>query len=198
MSDAAPRRAVAPGLDPLRQIVGGLDRLLRRTNDETTILKEGGFLLAALVANDDWLPESHAVPDPTRYRQYLLHKDPSGRFSIVSFVWGPGQSTPVHDHTVWGLVGTLRGAEISERFERRATGLHWLQTDRLEAGQVETVSPRVGDIHRVTNAHADRVSISIHVYGADIGVVERHVFDAAGHARPFVSGYAYAPVLDLE
>jgi predicted metal-dependent enzyme (double-stranded beta helix superfamily) len=194
----AQRLVVTRALDPLRNLVEGFDHLLRRTRDETVLLKEGKALLGTLVATDDWLPESHAVPDSARYRQYLLHKDPDGRFSVVSFVWAPDQSTPIHDHTVWGLVGVLRGAEISERFERRATGLHWLRTDRLEAGQVEAVSPRVGDIHRVTNAHADRVSISIHVYGADIGLVERHVFEAAGYARPFVSGYADAPALDLE
>lgn len=182
-------------LAPLQALVDGFDALLCGTAQETTIFAEGGRLLADLVATDGWLPDSHAAPDATRYRQYLLHLDPEARFSVVSFVWGPGQSTPIHDHTVWGLIGVLRGAEISERFERRAAGLHWLDTDRIEAGQVEAVSPSVGDIHRVTNAFADRVSISIHVYGADIGAVQRHIFDAAGEARSFVSGYADAPAL---
>ncbi|MFZ9530819.1 MAG: cysteine dioxygenase, partial [Burkholderiales bacterium] len=34
-------------------------------------------------------------------------------------------------------------------------------------------------------------SISIHVYGANIGAVKRHVFDpATGADKPFVSGYS--------
>ncbi len=66
-----------------------------------------------MIRHDDWLPAAYAAPDPARYRQYLLHCDSAERFSIVSFVWGPGQLTPIHDHTVWGLVGVLRGAEIS-------------------------------------------------------------------------------------
>jgi predicted metal-dependent enzyme (double-stranded beta helix superfamily) len=36
----------------------------------------------------------------------------------------------------------------------------------------------------------DRPSISIHVYGADIGAVHRSVFTVDGIAKPFVSGYA--------
>jgi len=45
----------------------------------------------------------------------------------------------------------------------------------------------------VANAFDDRVSISIHVYGANIGAVKRHVFDAAtGVDKPFVSGYSSA------
>ena len=45
------------------------------------------------------------------------------------------------------------------------------------------------DLHRVHNAHADRVSISIHVYGANIGAVRRHTYPAEGGRKPFVSGY---------
>ncbi len=65
---------------------------------------------------DDWLPEDCARPDPQRYQQYLLHVDSRQRFSVVSFVWGPGQITPVHDHRVWGLIGMLRGAEYSQPY----------------------------------------------------------------------------------
>jgi predicted metal-dependent enzyme (double-stranded beta helix superfamily) len=179
----------------LTRFVAAIDALLRRTDDEPEILAEGTAYLADLVSDDRWLPDSHAVANPDRYSQHLLYKDPAARFSVVSFVWGPGQATPIHDHTVWGLVGMLRGAEDSERFDRREGGLHPAGTDRLVRGQVEAVSPTVGDIHRVANAFADRVSISIHIYGADIGAVERHIFDAAGQSRPFISGYSDAPAL---
>jgi predicted metal-dependent enzyme (double-stranded beta helix superfamily) len=56
----------------------------------------------------------------------------------------------------------------------------------------------VGDIHTVANALADRPSVSIHVYGANIGAVRRHVFDAeTGAAKDFVSGYSAATVPNL-
>jgi predicted metal-dependent enzyme (double-stranded beta helix superfamily) len=42
-----------------------------------------------------------------------------------------------------------------------------------------------------------RVSISIHVYGADIGAVERATYDLSGQPRPFVSGYADASLPNL-
>jgi predicted metal-dependent enzyme (double-stranded beta helix superfamily) len=60
----------------------------------------------------------------------------------------------------------------------------------MEPGQVDRVSPTIGDIHVVSNAYKDRPSISIHVYGANIGAIRRHVFDAAtGNPREFISGY---------
>jgi predicted metal-dependent enzyme (double-stranded beta helix superfamily) len=191
--------AVAPSpdqLEPLRRFVRELSDLVEQDRDERFILGQGSRLLGALIDRDDWLPESHAAADPVSYRQYLLHADPAGRFSVVSFVWGPGQRTPIHDHTVWGLVGVLRGAELSERFERVDGKLRPLGEQRLARGAIDVVSPTVGDVHRVSNADTD-VSISIHVYGADIGKVERVSYEASGQAKPFISGYSPAPDLPL-
>jgi predicted metal-dependent enzyme (double-stranded beta helix superfamily) len=184
-------------LAPLRDFVRNLDALLENSQDESTILAKGRGLLGKLVATDDWLPESHAAPDPERYQQYLLYRDPEARFSVVSFVWDPGQRTPIHDHTVWGLIGMLRGSEIADSYERIDAGLQRTGSARLDPGQVDAVSPSIGDLHLVSNTYDDRVSISIHVYGADIGNVRRSTYDLAGNPKPFISGYAPAPALNL-
>ena len=60
----------------------------------------------------------------------------------------------------------------------------------LRPGQMGAVSPTIGDIHRVSNACDDQVSIGIPVHGADIGTVSRHVCAAEGAIEPFVSGDA--------
>ncbi|HSW04070.1 cysteine dioxygenase [Aquabacterium sp.] len=179
-------------LSPLRDFVAFTTALVAREPDEARLLADLRPALAALVGRDDWLPDELAQPDPQRYCQYLLHADGLERFSVVSFVWGPGQQTPVHDHTVWGLIGMLRGEEISQRYAHDAQGR--LRPEgaraRLRPGQVEAVSPRLGDIHRVSNAFTDRSSISIHVYGANIGAVQRWVYAEDGGRKPFVSGYS--------
>jgi predicted metal-dependent enzyme (double-stranded beta helix superfamily) len=176
----------------LRHFIDSLAELLEQQPDEATLLDRGRGLLASLVAQDDWLPDDLAQPDPQRYQQYLLHCDSRQRFSVVSFVWGPGQRTPIHDHRVWGLIGMLRGAEYSQNFTRDAQGA--LQPSgapvRLAPGQVEAVSPRIGDIHQVSNAFSDQVSISIHVYGGNIGAVKRAVYAVDGSEKPFISGYS--------
>jgi predicted metal-dependent enzyme (double-stranded beta helix superfamily) len=113
---------------------------------------------------------------------------------VVSFVWGPGQATPVHDHLVWGVIGVLRGAEMVENFEADAQGriARRGEPEVLGQGGVAFVSPAIGDVHRVRNAFEDRVSVSIHVYGANIGAVRRFVYGLDGR-KAFVSGYANAP-----
>jgi len=145
-----------------------------------------------LVAVDDWLPTEMAQPHPLYYQQYLLHRDPADRFSVVSFVWGPGQQTPIHDHTVWGVIGMLRGGEHAQHYVRTSNGMEAQgPLEELRPGDVASVSPRIGDIHVVSNMFDDRVSVSIHVYGADIGKQPRHVYEpSTGAVKDFISGYA--------
>lgn len=179
-------------ISKLKRFVEVITELVDRGVDEQVVMAGARDAMKGLVAVDDWLPEAMARPHPQYYRQYLLNRDPVNRFSVVSFVWGPGQKTPVHDHTVWGVIGMLRGAELSTPYDAVAGGgLQQLPAVRLEPGDVECVGPSIGDVHQVRNAFDDRVSISIHCYGADIGSVRRHVFDTtSGTKKAFVSGYA--------
>ena len=117
-----PNGASGPNLTRLRDFVGALTALVDGTCDEPTLLGRGALLLEDLIAHDDWLPAEYAVASAARYQQYLLHCDVRARFSLVSFVWTGEQATPIHDHTVWGLIGQLRGAEWNQRYARAADG----------------------------------------------------------------------------
>ena len=180
------------GMAPLRRFVAGMTQLVERPPAaESALLDAGCGLMGPLLADDGWLDDAFAAPHPEHYRQYLLYCDPLERFSVVSFVWGPGQRTPIHNHTVWGLIGMLRGAEDDCRFAAAGGRLAPAETCRLMPGMVGRVSTDDGDIHQVSNAYADRISVSIHVYGGNIGRISRSVFDpATGAAKPFVSAYA--------
>jgi predicted metal-dependent enzyme (double-stranded beta helix superfamily) len=183
----------------LRNFVTDMTRAVERHgSDEPAMLREGRKLLAGLIGADDWLPDAFAVPHPDTYRQYLLYCDPLERFSVVSFVWGPGHATPVHDHTVWGLVGVLRGAEKCEEFAAAGDRMTKTGEHLVGPGDIDAVSPSVGDIHVVSNARADGPSVSIHVYGANIGAVKRHVYvRETGAAKTFISGYNNSVVPNL-
>lgn len=178
-------------IEPLRHFIVQLSHLLDEKPALTPLLDRGATLLKTLVTQDDWLAPRFREPHPEHYQQYLLYADPLGRFSVVSFVWGPGQATPIHDHTVWGLIGVLQGAETSQRFIEAAQGLSAEDAPvLLSRGDIDRLSPQDGDIHQVRNAYSDQVSISVHVYGANIGTVRRHVFATDGTRKAFVSGYA--------
>lgn len=190
------------GFGRFQTFLRAMSSAIDSTDTEESLLAAGAVALKDLVGNDDWLPDEYAVADADRYQQFLLHCDPDERFSVVSFVWAAGQETPVHDHCTWGLVGVLRGIEWSQKYAvtRCADGRESLEETgpSVEAGrgEVDAVSPRLGDIHRVANRSAD-VAISIHVYGGNIGTIRRHVYGDDGTRREFISGYAPTPYAQL-
>jgi predicted metal-dependent enzyme (double-stranded beta helix superfamily) len=183
----------------LLTFVKELSRLLDQNPSEQIIFTKGKKLLENLIAVDDWLQAEFTKPHPQYYQQYLLYADPLDRFSIVSFVWGPGQKTPVHNHTVWGMVGQLRGEEKGTPYYRQPEGGFKAGDPSLcSPGHVDTVSPKTHDIHVVENNLSDQTSISIHVYGGNIGRIQRSVFDpVTGDQKSFVSGYANTLVPNL-
>ena len=190
-------------LTRLRRFIGDMTSLVGgawQDKDEAATVEVGARLLGDLVSHDDWLPESMAKCPPHGYAQNMLWCDPLERFSVVSFVWAPSACTPVHDHQMWGLVGMLRGSETSQAYRRDAvTGALTLgPCATLKPGDVEILRPSEGDIHKVTNALADRGSISIHVYGGNIGAVKRFTFDPdTGKPNLFISGYTNQIVPNL-
>ena len=97
---------------------------------------------------------------------------PDRRLSIVALVWLPGQTTPIHDHVSWCIVGVYEGRERETRYRAVETGgaryLEAVGTIDALPGHVEVIEPdSPEDIHAVT-AVGDTPTISIHVYGADI------------------------------
>jgi predicted metal-dependent enzyme (double-stranded beta helix superfamily) len=157
-------------------------------------------LLRAALAEPELLDEAQRQPRADRYAQYPLAVAPDGSYSVVSFVWGAGQGTPVHDHLAWGLVGVYQGAERETSYARLDDGsdptraeLLALEAQTHRPGDVSVLCPPASDIHRVQNV-AEGTSISIHVYGTDIGRQQRHRYDLdSGAVIPFVSGYDTPP-----
>jgi 3-mercaptopropionate dioxygenase len=174
----------------LSKFIADMSQLLDEHADERSLLAKGRVHLAALLSEDTWLPPKCAVPRADRYAQYLLYCDPVDRFSVVSFVWANDQCTPVHNHTVWGLVGILRGAERCDEFARNNGGVTANgHSHVMHAGDIEAVSPTLGDWHRVSNADPSGVTVSIHVYGGNIGAIKRQRLSDSNQLLEFVSGY---------
>src|SRR3954471_23478200 len=101
---------------------------------------------------------------------HILHVEEDGRFSIAALVWLPGQSTSVHDHVSWGVVGIHEGEEREVSYQVAGAGADRYLTPVGEcahrAGSVTVLQPP-GDIHTVYNPGPE-LAVSIHIYGADV------------------------------
>lgn len=161
--------------------------------DEAQLIARGRQRLAALVASDAWLPAEYRQTDPVQYRQYLLHRDADRGFTVLSVAWGRGQYATPHNHKVWGIIGQLHGAELTQTYDDPQPGrpLVLRSSCVLRPGETTAISPTLGDVHDVRNV-GDGDSVSIHVYGGDLAALARlrNRFDAAtGAVTPFLAQY---------
>ena len=127
------------------------------------------------------LPAALKTPRPGSYARRLLHRDPSGDYTMVVMTWGPGQKTALHDHAgIWCVEcvvdGNMEVAQydlVSEqggafRFEQR----HLVVAGRGSAGCL--IPPF--EYHTLGNALATP-SVTLHVYGGEMD--HCHVFEPA-------------------
>ncbi len=186
---------IAPmGADPLRNFVAESESVTRKFSEEGEVMRNLKPLLAQLVSGSRSIPKEAFAPRKDRFAMNLVYMPEDEALSIIAAVWLPGQTTPIHDHLTWALVGVYEGEEREALFRRTDDG------SDPKFAKLEKVNERVNKkghvsvlgskgIHRVDNL-ASEPARSIHVYGRDIGNAERHSYDPiTGKIGRFVSGY---------
>lgn len=127
------------------------------------------------------------------YASYLLYLSPASDLSIVLDIFMAGQAAVTHNHLSWGVFTCLEGTELERYYDAPAD----LSSAPVEKGSrlrppgiVTLAAPEINAFHQVECAEGDR-SVSLHLYGSDIGRIERHQWDGTeGRYRSFVGGYS--------
>jgi predicted metal-dependent enzyme (double-stranded beta helix superfamily) len=195
--ETAPRTKVTDPVPPsLKRFIWDIQSIVELAESDREIFVIGRDLMARLVACDDWLPKNFsAIDSASPCRQFHLYADAMERFCVAATVFSPGQALPVCQEPVWEITGVLRGALDRQRFTvpAGAPPLANGAAKLLKPGAVETFSPKSGEAVQFVNAIDGGDSISIHVYGGDIGKLARRAVAADGSISEFSSGYANAP-----
>ena len=178
----------------LQEFIQDVDRVIRGYSSESEILLHLTPALERLVSSPASVPAKAFTPRKDRFAMNLLQMPEDEAYSIIGGVWYPGQTTPIHDHLTWALIGVYEGEEREALFRRTDDG------SDLKLAKIQQVSERVhkkghvtvlghSGIHRVDNISL-KPTLSVHVYGRDIGHAERHSYDpVTGEIGRFVSGY---------
>ena len=117
------------------------------------------------------LPACVFEPITDHYARREIYRSAAHGYSVVAMTWGPGQGTPVHDHSgLWCVEGVWDGQleitqyELLERdgenFRVRAAG--GMQAGPGSAGSL--IPPH--EYHSIRNASPDAVAVSVHIYKA--------------------------------
>lgn len=178
-----------PALD---RFLNGLEGVVAHERDQWKVVAEVEQLTKQLIANPDkgWLKDKYRRPPEGKtgvasgYGQYCLYRRGTA-LSVIAFCWGAGKGTPIHDHLSWGVLGFVDGLEKETRFKRLDDGsdpnrarLEEVGAYLTKAGETSHITTPQRDVHRVENP-GDIPSVSIHIYGCDMGTQRRRRYDAA-------------------
>ena len=166
----------------LQDYVHDIGSVLDRHPALPIIIREVSAFTKRLCADDRWLGEPHRTASTDHYTRHLLHKDPNNRFVVLSLVWMPGQATPIHDHSCWGVMGLIENSLEEVCYDRLDDGSRAEFADLKQSrgsdvgrGSVAYLLPPYEEIHRIGN-NTGKPTVSLHVYGRDLDEV--NVFDA--------------------
>ncbi len=178
----------------LKEFIADSEKAVRSHSGEAETLRSLKPLLEKLIQTPGSVPAEAFKPREDRYAMNLLHLPEDECFSVIGAIWKPQQTTPIHDHLTWAMVGVYDGEErqaiyrrTDDRSNPKLAKLEKVSEEANRRGHV-TVLGEAG-IHKVDNV-SDKPALSIHVYGRDIGNTERHTYDpVTGEISTFLSGY---------
>ncbi|HET8819614.1 MAG TPA: cysteine dioxygenase family protein [Xanthomonadaceae bacterium] len=117
------------------------------------------------------LPACVFEPITDHYARREIYRSATHGYSVVAMTWGPGQGTPVHDHSgLWCVEGVWDGQlEITqfELLERDGENFRFRAAGGMQAGPGSAgslIPPH--EYHSIRNASPDAVAVSVHIYKA--------------------------------
>lgn len=159
-----------PGCD---KFIAAIDAAVASGDDHTVTAALRNCLCGLIRDHDVQLPACVHHPIVDHYARRELYRSPQHGYSVVAMTWGPGQGTPLHDHSgLWCVEGVWDGElEIvqyellerdGERFRFRAAG--GMHAGPGSAGSL--IPPH--EYHTIRNTSADSVAVSLHIYKAEM------------------------------
>ncbi|MEJ2727924.1 MAG: cysteine dioxygenase family protein [Deltaproteobacteria bacterium] len=119
--------------------------------------------------------------------EILLYLNPKRLFSLRMFFYGPGDFTPIHDHSSWGVLGAAVGELGVVRYKREDDGsvkgyarLRRTASVYLQPGEIELTRSLNEGIHKTGNP-GDGTTIMVSVYGSPVRRLYINCFDDKTH-----------------
>ena len=154
-------------------MIGELDGAIRN-RPSVELTKALRHTLCRLMREDRLaLPREVFEPNADHYARREIYKSPELGYTVIAMTWGPGQGTPVHDHSgLWCVEGVVAGSlEITqyELLAREGDNFHFEERGTLDAGAGSAgslIPPH--EYHAIRNASDRDVAVSLHVYGGEM------------------------------
>ena len=152
-----------------RQLLAMIDEAVAAGDERTTVDALRNGLCRAIRDRSIQLPECCAERVDDHYARRELYRCEKNGYSVVAMTWGPGQGTPIHDHSgVWCVEGIWEGQlEITQYELRERDGERFrfepVGTNLAGPGSAGSLIPP-HEYHTIRNPSDRDIAISLHIY----------------------------------
>src|SRR5467141_1028076 len=111
------------------QFARDVDTYVRKYPNQPEVLRQVKPLLEKLIKSPGSVPAGAFTPRKDRFAMTLIHMPSDELFSIIGGVWHPGQTTPIHNHLAWALIGVYHGEEARSTVPQNR---RWIKSQNRE------------------------------------------------------------------
>lgn len=169
----------------LEEFCSRFHSFLEQKPEAPEMLKTGHQLVKELLSDAQWFGEilQKLISDPAFLErqtpsvfanEVTLYRSPDRLFSVLAYIWEPHTLSEIHDHSSWGIIGSLFNPVREVRYRRLDDGrlegyaeLEEVSSRVIKPGEVARVLPLDKGIHQ-TGSATDQFAISLGVYGKSI------------------------------
>ncbi|MDO5504806.1 MAG: cysteine dioxygenase family protein [Pseudoxanthomonas suwonensis] len=153
-----------------QRLIDAIDAAVQAGDDQAVVQTLRKSLCELMRSGDVVLPQAvfHAMDG--HYARRRLHGSREHGYDVIAMTWGPGQGTPIHDHSgMWCVEGVWHGQlditqyDVSERDgDDRA---RFIPVGSMIAGTGSAgslIPPH--EYHTIRNASDTDTAVSVHIY----------------------------------
>lgn len=152
-----------------RQLIDALDAAVAQPDTPAVTCALRHALCRMIRSDDVELPCCVFEPCADHYARRELYRSEEHGYCVVAMTWGPGQGTPIHDHSgMWCVEGVWRGELEVVQYELLE---HDAQRYRFRpAGAIQAGAGSAGSLippheyHTIRNPSDDAITVSLHIY----------------------------------
>ncbi|MCA9719690.1 MAG: cysteine dioxygenase family protein [Myxococcales bacterium] len=169
----------------LRALVDMLDDAVVKPTPEAISHAIGGGLTRIISERAIELPACLTQPLPGCYARRLIHASDRLDYTVIAMTWGPGQRTPIHDHSgLWCVEGVVQGTIEVVQYdlvEDLGARCRFREAGRIFAGVGSSgaLLPPY-EYHTIANTSERASAVTIHVYASEM--YRCNVYEPAGES----------------
>ena len=100
----------------MEEFIKEVEILVNEIQDELELTSKISMIMNPILENPFLLTKEQLLVKKDGFTLNRVHIATDESFSIGVGIWDVGQTTPIHDHGTWGVIGIYRGMEKEESF----------------------------------------------------------------------------------